>query len=77
MKSGVQQQTFYELKWGNKRKHKGRTATISSKSQQQPSEKLLPAQLQATTSFVTEPTGQTNRNSGTLGSACPERFTVS
>jgi hypothetical protein len=41
LKSGVQQQTFYELKWGNKRKHRGSTATVSSKSQQQPSEKLL------------------------------------
>jgi hypothetical protein len=41
LKSGVQQQIFYELKWGNKRKNKGRTATISSKSQQQPSQKLL------------------------------------
>ena len=39
-KAGCSNKTLYELKCENERIHKGRTATVSSKSQQ-PSEKLL------------------------------------
>jgi len=75
----VQQQTFYELKWEIKENIKAGLQQFhpNHSNSHQRSFYFKPAQLQATASFVAEPTGQTNRDSGTLGSACPERFTVS